>query len=452
MTSWTDMVPLRFGVCGDDVEIIIEPENMYSKILELVQNSKKRIGIASLYLGNGQLERALVDNLKLALKANQSLEVQVLLDYCRGSRGEDNSRTMLLPCVKEHKERICVSLFHTPNLKGIVKRFLPDRFNELLGLQHMKLYVFDDTILLSGANLSNDYFTNRQDRCLMIKNSPALSLYFYSLIQTVSQFSYQLDSNNVARLHSSCLGDPSKSSGTKSFINHSASCMKKFMSEHTKGVDSCDAPDTWLYPILQMAPFGVEQEHSVLKRLFQSGHCRDRVYMATAYFNPLQQYIDIMADVSKSEYHLLTASPQANGFTTASGIARYIPMAYRWYESFFLKRMSACSQADRVKLYEFSRNGWTFHSKGIWYYARGSSLPSLTVIGSSNYGYRSVHRDLEAQMIISTENKGLQERLHQEKEALFSRSDLLEPSISDRIVRKFPLWTRIISRLCRHWF
>ena len=36
--------------------------------------------------------------------------------------------------------------------------------NETVGLQHMKLYLYDDTVLISGANLSEDYFVNRQDR------------------------------------------------------------------------------------------------------------------------------------------------------------------------------------------------------------------------------------------------------------------------------------------------
>lgn len=50
---------------------------------------------------------------------------------------------------------------------------------------------------------------------------------------------------------------------------------------------------------------------------------------------------------------------------------------------------------------------------GLWLYLAGSSLPCLTLIGSPNFGYRSVHRDLEAQVAIVTENKALQQQLHQ---------------------------------------
>lgn len=50
---------------------------------------------------------------------------------------------------------------------------------------------------------------------------------------------------------------------------------------------------------------------------------------------------------------------------------------------------------------------------GLWLYLAGSGLPCLTLIGSPNFGYRSVHRDLEAQIAIVTESQALQQQLHQ---------------------------------------
>lgn len=36
-------------------------------------------------------------------------------------------------------------------------------------VSHLKALVFDDTLILTGANLSRDYFTNRQDRYVAIQ-------------------------------------------------------------------------------------------------------------------------------------------------------------------------------------------------------------------------------------------------------------------------------------------
>lgn len=41
-------------------------------------------------------------------------------------------------------------MYHTPNLTGLRKEYIPKRINEGWGLQHMKLYGIDDEIILSG--------------------------------------------------------------------------------------------------------------------------------------------------------------------------------------------------------------------------------------------------------------------------------------------------------------
>lgn len=61
-------------------------------------------------------------------------------------------------------------------------------------------------------------------------------------------------------------------------------------------------------------------------------------------------------------------------------------MGYRWYEKFFVEYVNKYNQDHRVKLHEFSRKNWTFHSKGLWFYPKDSRLPTMTAIGSSNFG------------------------------------------------------------------
>jgi len=80
-----------------------------------------------------------------------NVQVQILLDYMRASRGKQNSRKMLEPLLKgKFGDRCKVFLYHTPKLRGMIKAAIPDRFNELIGLQHMKLYMIDDDLIISG--------------------------------------------------------------------------------------------------------------------------------------------------------------------------------------------------------------------------------------------------------------------------------------------------------------
>lgn len=117
--------------------------------------------------------------------------------------------------------RFQVALFHSPKLKGILRTLLPARYNELIGLQHIKLYIIDDTVIMSGydfvetsytylpthfmvklsfflfrANLSHDYFTNRQDRYVLVKNCGQLADFFDGLIDILSDMSLQLHESN----------------------------------------------------------------------------------------------------------------------------------------------------------------------------------------------------------------------------------------------------------------
>lgn len=64
--------------------------------------------------------------------------------------GRKNSRTMLLPLLQRFPEHVRVSLFHTPNLRGLLRLLIPERFNETIGLQHIKVYLFDNNVILSG--------------------------------------------------------------------------------------------------------------------------------------------------------------------------------------------------------------------------------------------------------------------------------------------------------------
>jgi hypothetical protein len=78
-----------------------------------------------------------------------------------------------------------VGLTLVPQLRGAWGRLLPPRFVEGVSVFHVKAYAFDDSVLLSGANLSADYFTNRADRYVLFEGVPAFAAYVYALMRAV---------------------------------------------------------------------------------------------------------------------------------------------------------------------------------------------------------------------------------------------------------------------------
>ncbi|KAJ7425090.1 putative CDP-diacylglycerol--glycerol-3-phosphate 3-phosphatidyltransferase [Willisornis vidua] len=412
----------------------------------------------------------------LQAKSSPDFRVSILLDYTRGSRGRKNSRTMLIPLLQRFPEKIRVSLFHTPNLRGLLRLLIPERFNETIGLQHIKLYLFDDNVILSGANLSDLYFTNRQDRYVLLQDSPEIADFFTELVDAIGDVSLQLQQDDTVQMMEGMVhpyqGDKVayceianrrvmeviNSARTRQELLHA----KTFHSSHPgssllsqQGSQASGSlkpePDTWIYPLIQMKPFGIQIDEMVTETLLTEAERDARIYLTTGYFNLTQAYMDLILG-TRAEYRILLASPEVNGFFGAKGVAGAIPAAYVYIEHQFYSEVCYLQQQERVQLQEYSRAGWTFHAKGLWLYLAGSDLPCLTLIGSPNFGYRSVHRDLEAQVAIVTENKALQQQLHQEQEQLYLCSGVVSTSTFEQPNRYVKLWVKLVTPLIKNFF
>ncbi|XP_054719882.1 CDP-diacylglycerol--glycerol-3-phosphate 3-phosphatidyltransferase, mitochondrial-like isoform X2 [Uloborus diversus] len=418
--KWLSEECPEFCIPSKSIQILKEPSEFFQKLKEYSTSAKKRITLASLYIGTGVLEKELVSCIQNCLDVSKgNVKVHILVDYTRGSRGKENTRTLFLPLLKLYHPQMKVSLYHTPKLRGFIKWLLPERWNETIGLSHLKVYLFDDTLLLSGANLSDQYFTNRQDRYIVFHNCKELCNYFDQLVFTVSSFSFNLNPDNTVNLQDGWNIHPIKGN-FKKFIEKAQSKLEEFIQFSKKQQSSNSIKntsdfqnDTFVYPLLQLYTFGIRQDEKVTEKFLCSAEDSSRIKLASGYFNLTNHYMNIILNSTKALFDLLVASPKVNGFYGASGVSGAIPMAYTHIAKTFFKEVIKNKQENRIKLHEYERSGWTFHVKGLWYYKPNAKLPSVTFIGSPNFGYRSVYKDLEAQVVIVTENKELQRQLHE---------------------------------------
>lgn len=88
--------------------------------------------------------------------------------------------------------------------------------------------------------------------------------------------------------------------------------IQSFLSKYEKRQQTscCDEPDTWIYPLLQMGPFDIHNDYEIFKELLVSCDPDDEIHLATAYFNPLDEYIKLITERSRCRYKILAASPQ----------------------------------------------------------------------------------------------------------------------------------------------
>ena len=73
------------------------------------------------------------------------------------------------------KPNLNIAFYATPYTGVLNGRF--GGLSELFGVHHIKAQVFDDTVILTGANLSETYFTDRQDWYFIIEECGSLADY-----------------------------------------------------------------------------------------------------------------------------------------------------------------------------------------------------------------------------------------------------------------------------------
>eukprot|EP00741_Cyanophora_paradoxa_P005043 tig00000851_g4885.t1 len=460
LSGFLPAIPVR----SDYVEILREPKDFLSCLQAGIERARRRIVLATLYLGNGELERDLVRRLTEACNRNPALRVTILMDCLRATRtssrdAHDSSVHVLSPLIDAHPSRVHVALFHTPQLRGLLKRVLPQRLNETVGVQHIKAYAFDDDIVLSGANLSGQYFTQRQDRNVLLREAPALADFYHELVDTVAGLSFAATPAAAAaaaplRMADAAAPDPSDAAQRALQGPPPPPPLRPLQPRATPTPHP--PPRHLVFPTVQLGPCDLRLDQratcELLLRAASLGG--SEALLSSGYFNFTREPpAGRGRPPGTASLRIVTASPRANGFYGARGMSGLIPPAYTYLERQFYERIKAMGLRERVSILEYSRAGWTYHAKGLWWSpAAPGGRPGpcgATMVGSPNFGSRSVERDLESQVVLLTRGEALQEALAQEREGLLEHCEAVTGETFRRPERRLSLVNRVATRVAR---
>ncbi|KAI9784978.1 MAG: CDP-diacylglycerol--glycerol-3-phosphate 3-phosphatidyltransferase [Geoglossum umbratile] len=471
LTSELDRIAPRFDIHASQIRILQTPTEFYDTLKEKILSARSRIFLSTLYIGKTGHE--LVSTIQQALQTHPELKVSFLIDALRGTRESPDTScaSLLAPLIAEFgPDRVEIRMYHTPNLTGLRKKVVPKRINEGWGLQHMKLYGIDDEIIISGANLSNDYFTNRQDRYHVFA-SKEITDYFAGIHKAVSSLSYLIhpgpDSETGSRDSPGYLLEwpnsnpaPSPLANPQMFIKHSGIILKPLLepiaSPSEKTLTDSLSYDTIVYPLSQFTPLlhpDTSTEHpgliTVLKALTANEFAASKWMFTAGYFN-IHPELKALLLASKSHCGtVITASPWANGFYGSKGVSGLLPPAYTLLSRRFLESVHRANRASQIALKEWRRGtvgepgGWTYHAKGLWVALPNEPNPSITLIGSSNYTKRSYSLDLEVNTLVVTKNEGLKKRLGEEQEWLLEWARGITLDDFTRVERRVGVGVRI---------
>ncbi|KAI8923279.1 hypothetical protein BC831DRAFT_471810 [Entophlyctis helioformis] len=419
-----------FAIDADSVAVLDEPHDFREALRAGIRSAKHRICLASLYVGSS--ETALMDELAAALAANPDLQLSVLVDGFRGTRSNargESSSTMFATLARRFPGQVQLSLYRSPAAQSTLMSLVPQRFNEVFGLQHIKAYLFDDHVLVSGANLSGDYFTNRQDRYVLFRNSPGLAAYFADLIDRLADISAPPPDEPKA-LVSDASGRPMRTTARmrrQDLLSHARQTLTDFSESwiartqlersqllalsspddpsvsldtqdqdagpESSSVRSPDpapanatlAPTTFATPAIQLGVAGITYDQdtmlSILAHLAASPNTAS-LTLASGYLNLPEPYRRLLVKCQTPDIRILCSSPEANGFYGSKGVylellfvkdftarnrlAAAAAVASSSSPSLPSSHPAASSETPGFRVMEYTRAGWTWHAKGLW--------------------------------------------------------------------------------------
>ena len=440
-----------FSVAASRVRPLASPPAFAAALLAGVRASQRRATLAALYLGSGAPERRLVRALRLQCARRPRLHVAVQLDLRRALRASAPGGAFASPAhhllelfrpfdardadadaVAEAdadaadgldaagdgrsgsgsgsgsssggaplSSRVHVGLTLLPQQRVFPASSVPPRWVESAGVFHAKAFVFDrHTVLLSGANLSEEYFTTRQDRYVLVGGDGggdgggvgALADYLHGLVDDLRTLpgAHTLRPDGAVAVNSPrrpppapllprrregapppqlqptpaapSLARPATGPAALLVAAAPAAPLNAAFAEGLRRVldarsfrgpplDPGVAAEGMclIAPRLQLGLLGVRHDERATLALLRGVRDwpRQECHVATGYFNITRDYADAIIGPagSGSRVRMLTAAPAANGFFGARGISGAVPAAYAELARRFFE---ACAARGRL--------------------------------------------------------------------------------------------------------
>lgn len=355
----------------DSVEFLDKPSDFYSRVLIELENCNEAF-MCSLVFGTDENCDRILEIIHKRKKNKQ--KTLVIIDKNRVKRSKNLVQRL------KHYDIEDVFVFVHKSQAPII----PPIINELIGVLHMKLYLFDKSIILTGANLEGRYFTNRIDRYIVIQN------------QELSD-----------ELYNAC------------FSTHDPQFTQKKVTKSFSGLYTEN--DSFIIP------FDGKSESDILEKIFENEY--RKIYLSTAYINFTEKHLRIFEN---KNLNLIIPDPDANTFKSDFISGKYI------IELYLLNTKNALKALPDLQLYEYIKPLTTFHSKGLWCYHDNYTV---TIIGSTNFNYRSLHRDIEYNFMIVTKNKTTKEGLVRELNEILRHTK--EVNRGEILGRYVSVWSRL---------
>ena len=391
----------KLALPTEDFEILTTAVAFKSKLLSLIATATQRVYISALYLQDDAAGQEILHALYKTKQANPAIDIKIFVDFHRAQRGligEDKhpgNAGFYRDCQKQYQ--------HGIDIYGV-----PVKSKELLGVLHLKGFVFDQTVLFSGASINDIYLHQenryRYDRYHVIKQGDLAD----SMVNFLQQYFV-------------------KSSAVKLLTTETVLPVKEMKKDvlRLKRNLVTAAYDVKNMPIahsgVAITPLvGLGFRRNTLNKTIRSmiRACEQKLVMLTPYFNlpPVlardvrkllkkgRQITIVIGDKTANDFYI----PPDQPFTTIGGL----PYIYESNLRRFIQRNQKFVNSGLLNIHLWHHDNNSFHLKGI------SCDDQLHLITGNNLNPRAWRLDLENGLLIDDHQQNLKASFDQELETI----------------------------------
>ncbi|AOF53484.1 phosphatidylserine synthase [Rodentibacter caecimuris] len=383
------------------VEFLFSPTEFKTQIIELIRNAQKRIYVTALYWQKDEAGQEILDEIYRIKQEQPDLDIKILVDWHRGQRnllGAEKSATNADWYVEQ---RQTYQLSEDPNIFFGV----PINTREVFGVLHIKGFIFDDTVLYSGASINNVYLQQdgkyRYDRYQKITNAELAD----SMVSFINE--HLLDLNAVHPL------DVANRPRTKEIRSAIRAYRKNLASHAEYSLESA----VGFSDILSVSPlFGLGASGNELNQIIEDLflQVQENLVVCTPYFNfprPLQVKIARLLEEGK-KIEIIVGDKVANDFYIPPEqpfkMAGALPYLYESNLRHFCEKFQQDIEQGRLTIRLWKDGDNTYHLKGVWVDNR------YILLTGNNLNPRAWRLDAENGLLIHDPKQELRDQVEKE--------------------------------------
>lgn len=418
---------------ADSLRILHSASEFKQRILALIASAQRRIYLVALYLQDDEAGREILSALYAAKTARPELDIKVFVDFHRAQRG-------LIGKGKQAGNHLLYQALAAEHPDAIEFYGVPVKRREWLGVLHLKGFLFDDTLLYSGASLNNIYLHQqeryRYDRYHEVTDSHLASSWAHFIIQT-----FGLDAA-VQRL------DRAPIPTIKAIRGEMRRFRIKLQRAEYQFTAATPGPShIGLTPLVGLGKRN-NRLNKAIHNLLRSA-VRE-VFICTPYFNPpkliakdLAQLLRrgvrltlVIGDKTANDFYI----PPGEPFNTVGGL----PYLYEVNLRRFAERYQRYIDSGQLNLMLWKHKQNSYHLKGIFVDAQ------LALITGSNLNPRAWSLDLENGLLVQDPHQLLTESFAQERQHILQHAGRLQHFSQLEQVKDYPEEVRrLLVRLQR---